>query len=96
MEYRLGNSDKVYDHGETVKIECPKCGNTVNFSVFTNFDMRLAVKFPPVAMKNVYFLVCPRCAGAFTVDGEKGKTFKKGEKLAIGNYDLKELEKFDK
>lgn len=96
MEYRLGNSDRIHAYGETVEIVCPKCGKKVNFSVFTNFDMRLAVKFPPVEINNVYFLVCSECAGVFTVESEKGKTFRKGEKLAIGNYDLKELKVFDK
>ena len=37
----------------------------------------------------------PECASVFGVDNKKGVNFKNGEKLAIGNYDLKELKKFE-
>jgi hypothetical protein len=95
MEYRLGNSKKVYSWGETTRLICPKCAKKVKMSVFTNFETRLIAEFPLIKGSNVYFLVCPECASVFGVDATKGYTFRKGEPLAIGNYDLKELKEFD-
>lgn len=94
MEYRLGNSKKVKSRGETVEIVCPECNNKVNFGVFSNFERRLAVKPTLLDCQTVYFLVCPKCASVFTVNEANGDSFKKGEKLSIGNYDLKPLKKF--
>lgn len=95
MEYKLGNSKKIFSQGETAEIICPKCECKTKMSVFTNFEARLTAELPLVKTQQVYFLVCPCCSSIFTVDEAKGKTFKKGEKLAIGSYDLKELEEFD-
>ncbi len=95
MEYRLGNSMKIYQQGETIPIVCPKCQNNVKFSVFSNIETRLAVKFPPVEIGYVYFLICPECSSVFGINESIGDTFIKGEELAIGNYDLKELKKFE-
>lgn len=92
MEYKkLGNSPKLKSAGETTEITCPKCNNKVNMSVYKNFDVRLKAEFPLVDAKNVYMLVCPSCASIYGVDHAKAVTFDKGEKLAIGNFDLKEL-----
>jgi uncharacterized protein YbaR (Trm112 family) len=95
MEYRLGNSKNVYSHGETTEILCPNCKKRVEFSVFTNFETRAIAKLPLIKAQNVYFLVCPNCASVYTVDEDKGKTFRKDSKLAILTGDLKELEQFD-
>lgn len=95
MEYRIGNSYKIKSIGETEELTCPKCNEKVNLSVFSNFSTKLKADFPLIDAKNIYFLVCPKCSALFGVDTEKGNVFKKGSKLAIGNFDLKELEKFD-
>ena len=95
MEYRFGNSLKVKEQGLTSALSCPVCNKEVEMSVFSNADGRLDSNFPFYKSKNVYILVCPECSSVFTVDEEKGRVFKKGEKLAIGNYDLKEPEKFE-
>ena len=94
MEYRIGTALRVKDNGETVALTCPKCECKVNFKVFSNFETRLDSSFPFVNRNNVYFLVCPKCASIYTVDEAKGKTFDKGEKLSIGNFDLKTLKEF--
>ncbi len=95
MDYRLGNNKKIKSLGETLELTCPKCGKKVNFSLFSNAELRLSAEFPIVSSGTVYFLVCPECSGIFGIDEEKGNSFKKGEKLAIGNYDLKELKAFE-
>lgn len=95
MDYRLGKSKKIYDEGTTEKIECPTCKSNVEFSVFTNGDSKLVAKLPIIKLNTVYFLVCPKCGAVYGVDEAKGKSFKNGEKLAIGNYDLKELTRFN-
>ncbi|MBR3149588.1 MAG: hypothetical protein IKF64_05395 [Eubacterium sp.] len=95
MEYRLGNYKKIKSSGDTVELICPKCNEKVNMGVFSNGETRLTSELPFFTNGEVYFLVCPSCANVFGVDETKGKTFKKGEKLAIGNFDLKELDKFE-
>ncbi len=94
MDYRLGKSLRIIERGETLKLECPKCNKKVAFSVFTNADAKLISSLPFISCEDVYFLVCPECAGVFGVENSKGRTFNKGEKLAIGNFDLKELKEF--
>lgn len=95
MEYRLGNYKKIKSCGETVELTCPKCKSKVNMSVFSNGEFRLSAKLPLFNAGDVYFLVCPKCSALYGVDESKGINFKKGEKLSIGNYDLKELKSFD-
>lgn len=95
MNYKLGNSKYINSQGETEELTCPKCSQIVNFSVFTNFEARIIPKLPLVKAGSVFFLVCPNCSSIFTVKQEVGNVFAKGEKLAIGNYDLKELDKFE-
>lgn len=95
MEYRLGNSLKIKEIGQTTLLTCPKCNSKVNLSVFSNFNARLVAQFPLFKTENVYFLVCPSCSSVFGVNEEKGINFKSGEPLAIGNYDLKELKEFN-
>lgn len=94
MEYRTGNNKKIIEHGETVELTCPNCNKKVNFSLFSNKKASLTSEFPILKNSNVYFLVCPECAKVYGVDESFGKNFKKGEKLAIGNFDFKELEEF--
>lgn len=94
MEYRLGNSVKVKSRGDTVGLTCPNCNKNVQFGVFSNFERRLAPKITLLDCNTVYFLVCPECASVFTVDETKGDNFKNGEKLSIGNFDLKTLKEF--
>lgn len=94
MEYRLGTDKRIKDRGTTCDLECPKCKNKVRFQVFTNMDTRLTAKLPLIDVKTIYFLVCPKCASIFTVDESKGDNFRAGEKLAIGNFDLKNLKEF--
>lgn len=95
MEYKLGKDRRIIEQGQTVEIECPNCKSKVPFSVFTNKDLTLKAQMPLFQIKEVFFLVCPKCASLYGVDETKGKEFKKGEKLAIGNYDLKELKQFN-
>ena len=95
MEYRLGNYRRIKSNGDTVTLTCPKCNHKVNMGVFSNAETRLTAELPFVTKGDVFFLVCPECAGVFGVDETKGKNFTKGEKLAIGNFDLKELKHFD-
>ena len=95
MDYRLGNNKKIKALGETAELTCPKCGKKVNLSVFSNAEIRLSAELPIVSSGNVYFLICPECSAIYGVDESKGNVFKKGEKLAIGDFDLKELKAFD-
>lgn len=95
MEYRLGNSKRIYSQGETTDIYCPKCNECVNFSIFTNFEFRLKAEAPLFSAGNVYFAVCPNCSSVFGVEADAGKVFKKGEKLSILTSNLKELDKFE-
>ena len=95
MKYSLGNSRRIRAEGETVEITCPKCSKKVNFSIFTNLNTDVVAKFPVLKFNNVYFAVCPNCSSAFAIDEAQGKEFKKGEKLAIGDFDLKELTPFE-
>lgn len=90
-----GNSKKIYSQGETTEIICPKCKEQVNFSVFTNFELRLKAEFPLFKAGNIYFAVCPNCSSVFGIDEDAGKVFKKGEKLAVLTGNLKELDKFE-
>ena len=94
MNYRLGNNKNIKTVGETVELTCPDCGEKVSFSVFSNKEMTLVPKFPLVKNGVVYFLVCPNCSHVYGVDEKLGNSFKKGEKLSIGNFDLKELKEF--
>ena len=94
MEYKLGNNEKIKSAGDTVELTCPNCKEKVTMGVFTNKDTRLTADLPFIKSGQVYFLVCPACASVFGVDETKGKNFSKGEKLSIGNFDLKELEKY--
>lgn len=94
MEYRLGTSLRIKEKGETVELQCPHCNKKVKFGVFSNMDTRLISEFPLIDSTRIYFLVCPKCASIYTVDENKGDEFTKGEKLAIGNFDLKTLKKF--
>ncbi|MGN0531663.1 MAG: hypothetical protein ACI4IN_02595 [Eubacterium sp.] len=95
MEYRLGNYKKVKSIGETEEVTCPKCNNKVNMSLFSNGEFRLQADFPLFRTGNVFFLVCPHCSAIYGVDESKADNFVKGEKLSIGNYDLKELNGFN-
>lgn len=94
MEYRIGNSLYVRSVGSTDKLTCPSCKEKVSFGVFSNMDYRLVPKFPLINCKPVYFLVCPNCASVYTVNKENGNSFKKGQKLSIGNFDLNPLKEF--
>lgn len=95
MTYRFGNKGKIKEIGETVPLSCPHCNKTVTFSVYSNDAFTIIPNFPLVKNNTVFLLVCPECASVFGVDESAGKTFKKGEALAIGNYDLKALTEFN-
>lgn len=95
MNYRLGTDIRIKDRGETLTLACPKCNKKVNFELFTNMENKFEAAFPFLNSKTVYFLVCPSCASVYTVDEAKGDEFRKGEKLSIGNFDLKELKSFN-
>lgn len=95
MEYRLGTDLRIKSRGETEELVCPECGKKVRFGVFSNFERRIAAKLPlPLNCQTVYFLICPECASVFGVDETKGDSFKRGQKLSIGNFDLKNLKPF--
>ncbi len=95
MEYRLGNYRRIKANGITVTLVCPKCSAKTEMSLFSNKKTALTADMPFLKNENIYFLVCPACAAVFGVDEAKGDLLKKGEKLAIGNYDLKELNRFE-
>ena len=95
MSYRLGNNKEIEEIGETLPLNCPECKSNVSFSVYSNKGFDLIPDFPIIRNKTVFFLVCPKCAAVFGVDEALGNSFKKGEKLSIGNFDLKVLEAFD-
>ena len=94
MEYRLGTGKKIKDSGETLSLICPKCGEKVNFHVFSNDDKQFDSSFPFVHSGKVYCLVCPKCAGIFSVDQKNGKGFDKGLKTSILDIDIKTLKEF--
>lgn len=95
MEYKLGNSRKIKSRGDTVNLICPKCNKEGQFGVFSNFERHLAIKPSLLDLNTVYFLVCPNCAGIFTVDEITGKEFSKGRQTAIDAWDLTELKEFN-
>ena len=95
MEYRLGNAKKIEAHGETEPLICPHCEKRVKMSLFSNGETTLIARFPIVQNGKVFFAVCPECSAVFGVEERAGKAFIKGAPLALGNYDLKELEQFD-
>ena len=94
MEYRLGNGKKIDAHGETASLTCPHCGKKVTMSLFSNGETTLIPEFPLFKSGKVFFAVCPECSAVFGVEERAGKAFVKGEPLALGNYDLKELTQF--
>ena len=94
MEYKLGNSLRVKSRGTTNPICCPKCNEQVSFGVFSNFERKLAVKPTLFDLNTVYFLVCPNCAGVFTVDQNVGESFVEGNEDAINTVDLTYLKEF--
>lgn len=94
MEYRLGNSKRIKSRGDTKPILCPKCGRTVSFGVFSNFERHLAANIKLFDLNTVYFLICPACAGIFSIDEEKGTAFKDGATDAVNTDDLIPLKGF--
>lgn len=94
MEYRLGNSDRVKEKGETEPIECPNCKSKVSFKAFRNMNVRFIAEYPLLNAEGIYFLVCPKCASIYTIDEDQGDLLAKGQKYAIGPYDLKKLKEF--
>lgn len=90
----MATQDGCIKEEKQFQLFCPECKNKVNFGVFSNFERRLAVKPTLLDCQTVYFLVCPECASVFTVEEARGKAFQKGEKLSIGNFDLKPLKEF--
>ena len=94
MEYKLGNGKKIKEACETCELTCPKCNKKTVMSMYSNGNTDIVSSFPFVESSTVYFLVCPECASVYGVDEEKGKMLKKGEALAVGNFDLKELKEF--
>ncbi len=93
MEYRLGNAKKIKAKGELPKaLECPKCHKEVIFSLFSNGETRLN---PETIIKSgtVYFLICPECASAFTMDSSLAKSIKKDDTV-LWKSDILELEAF--
>lgn len=95
MEYKIGKSLRIQEQGQTTDLTCPECNKKVKFSVFSNKNPELISDIPFIKNDNVYFLICPECAGIFGVDKTKGDIFSKDEKLAIGNYDLTKLNIFN-
>lgn len=95
MEYRLGNSKKVFSQGETSEIACPNCKELVSMSVFSNFEARAIAELPLVKMGNVYFMVCPKCSGVFGLKENVAKVYKKGEKFVLTSEDIKDLKEFN-
>lgn len=95
MDYRLGNSKKVYEAGQTVELTCPKCEEKTVMSIFSNFDARLTAEFPLFKANNVYFLICPKCSGIFGLNENKKYKIKKNTALEITQDDLMDLKEFN-
>lgn len=95
MEYRLGNSKKIKQKGDTAEIKCPKCGKLGQFGIFSNLDTRLIPCFPLVNVDTVYFAVCPNCASIFGTDKDSYKAFTKGDMSAINTDKLFDLLEFN-
>lgn len=94
MDYRLGTAKKIKELGTTKPLTCPQCQQTAAMPVYANGATDFVPEFPIVKTGKVYFTVCPHCAAIFGIETRAGKTFAKGEPLAIGNFDLKPLEQF--
>ena len=96
MEYKLGNSSLLREIGITNTLVCPKCNNEVKLTVFRNRDKHIdeKAKIPYLKFNKVYCAVCPNCAGIFSVINEHGKAFEKGDKDAVSNFILGNLEEF--
>lgn len=94
MEYRIGNAKKIKELGTTELLTCPACNQKAEMPVYANGKTELIAELPLIKSGKVYFTVCPHCAAAYAIETRAGKTFAKGEPLAIGNFDLKPLEAF--
>lgn len=64
----------------------------LEFSQILKGTLQLKQRF--LTAKLYIFLYAPECASVFTVEEARGKAFQKGEKLSIGNFDLKPLKEF--
>lgn len=95
MKYKLGNGKHLHEAGKTQKLPCPKCGKTVNLSVFYNFEARLKASLPLITVGNFYFAVCPECASFFKIDKSNAQEFRKGTLFAIMAGDLKDLDVYE-
>ena len=95
MEYRIGNSKKIKENGQTEKLTCPNCNKKVNFSVFNNGQLNITTTLPIIENTKVYFAVCPECASVYGIDERAAREFAKGAKLSIGDFDFKDLIKFN-
>lgn len=95
MEYRIGNSKKIKENGITAQLTCPKCNEKVSFSIFSNGKLDITAQLPIISNSKVYFAVCPNCAAVFEIENRAARDFDKGNLLSIGDFDLKELTKFN-
>ena len=76
---------------------CPDCGHEI--SEYANMCPNCGFPLQKFLKENNFtniqgVLVCPKCASVYTVEEARGKAFQKGEKLSIGNFDLKSLKEF--
>ena len=94
MEYRLGTSKTIKEIGTTEPLVCPHCGEKAALPVYVNGKTEFVPEFPVIKPGKVYFTVCPHCAAVLEIETRSGQTFAKGEPLAIGNFDFKELKDF--
>ncbi len=94
MEYQLGTAKKIKELGVTEPLTCPQCSHIAAMPVYSNGKTDFVPEFPIIQSSKVYFTVCPHCAAVFEIETRAGKTFAKGEPLAIGNFDLKPPQEF--
>lgn len=88
--YKLGNSKRVFDLGETQEQTCPKCKENAIFPVYKNLNLEITAKAPFLNDDSVYFTFCPYCKQSFLIPYEMGTAFEKGDHWAIrsNGFDL--------
>lgn len=86
MNYKLGNSKRVLELGETQEQLCPACDKSTVFPVYKNGNLELIGEVPFIDTEFVYFTVCQQCKKCFCIQHQQGIAFEKGDKWAIRSH----------